>query len=91
MAEQLLPKTVIRYVVFSKKRGIYLGEGYWSADRPQKIKGAQTFTEMEADDMIRSLPSDGDYEKRQVNPTCADGITATEEDCVNAFLPRWLD
>lgn len=78
----------VRYVIFSPKRGVYLGSA--EDGKPQFSKGhksptpAPTFTKEETED----IPALLDAELREVWPDLEGGMASVGA-CANAGLPRW--
>ncbi len=92
----LNPPLVIRKVLFSETRGIYLGSGVWSKDQGvtsevyavtvADTEEAGCLTARDAHAMPNGLFPD--YTLREIHPS-VQGTLATALDCANAMLPGW--
>jgi hypothetical protein len=83
----------VRYVIFSKTLGVYLGNLVWSTKPESRgVAGAVTFVgQVQAEAYVESIPPAELFPDWQVVPVLPDlrGYLASPEACVKAGLVGW--
>lgn len=81
----------LRFVIFSPKLGVYLGDGEWSYNYKGEKDSAPTFDsedESTKEEREKAYTDGIVCSQQQVHPDRPDN-RASQEACANAFMPRW--
>lgn len=80
---------LLRFAVYSKKAGVYLGDGHWGNRNPGDRTSVPTFTRPEAEATIKNLKNDDldDLKMMMVFPD--QGTQASISACNSAGIPLW--